>query len=215
MNYLGELGNLVASIPSTFWAAVNVVSEPVFSAPYVEASFAVSTRHDIHQVSVEYLAGIIRRIIEIEGPIHGDEIVTRVRTLWGKKRAAGRIRPAVHGGLRMAARDSGVTHEGSFYLITGAPVKVRDRSQSMSPSLRRPEMLPPLELRMALLVVVEQNLGADRDEAITLVSRAVGFKATSAQLRQLIEQQIDSLIESGDLLEVDRRLSRPVRQSGV
>jgi len=35
------------------------------SAAYKEASFAGSTRHDIHQVSVEYLAGIIRRIIEI------------------------------------------------------------------------------------------------------------------------------------------------------
>jgi hypothetical protein len=44
---------------------------------YKEASFAVSTRHDIHQVSVEYLARIIRRIIELEGPIHQDEIVIR------------------------------------------------------------------------------------------------------------------------------------------
>jgi hypothetical protein len=51
------------------------------SAAYKEASFAGSTRHDIHQVSVEYLARIIRRIIELEGPIHQDEIVIRVRTL--------------------------------------------------------------------------------------------------------------------------------------
>src|SRR3954454_15865690 len=36
-----------------------------------EASFAVSTQHDAHQVSVEYLAGIIGRIIEIEGPPQG------------------------------------------------------------------------------------------------------------------------------------------------
>jgi Protein of unknown function (DUF3320) len=56
---------------------------------YKEASFAVSTRHDIHQVSVEYLAGIIRRIIELEGPIRQDEIVIRVRTLWGRSAQAG------------------------------------------------------------------------------------------------------------------------------
>ena len=47
--------------------------EQMLSVAYNEASFAVSTRHDIHQVSVEYLAGIIRRIIELEGPIHEDE----------------------------------------------------------------------------------------------------------------------------------------------
>ena len=60
---------------------------------YKEASFAVSTRHDIHQVSVEYLAGIIRRIIrriiKLEGPIRQDEIVIRVRTLWGRSAQAG------------------------------------------------------------------------------------------------------------------------------
>jgi very-short-patch-repair endonuclease len=44
--------------------------EPIPSVPYSEASFGVSTRHDIHQVSVEYLGGIVRRIIELEGPIH-------------------------------------------------------------------------------------------------------------------------------------------------
>jgi hypothetical protein len=56
---------------------------------YKEASFAVSTRHDIHQVSVEYLARIIRRIIELEGPIHQDEIVIRVRRCEGRSTQAG------------------------------------------------------------------------------------------------------------------------------
>jgi very-short-patch-repair endonuclease len=191
------------------------IPEPVLSMPYSEASFAVSTRHDIHQVSVEYLAGIIRRIIELEGPIHEDEIVIRVRMLWGQRRGGGRIQSAVHRGLRMAARMPGITHDGPFYLITGAPVKVRDRSQATSPSLRKPEMLPPLELRAALLAVVEQNLGADREEAITSVSRAVGFRATSAQLRGIIEQQIQLLLDSGELLEVEGRLSRPLRQAGA
>ncbi len=76
-------------------------------------------------------------------------------------------------------------------------------------------MLPPLELRAALLAVVEQNLGADREEGITSVSRAVGFRATSAQLRGIIEQQIQLLLDSGELLEVEGRLSRPLRQAGA
>jgi hypothetical protein len=70
-------------------------------------------------------------------------------------------------------------------LLTGSSVKVRDRSQATSPSLRKPEMLPPLELRAALLAVIEQKLGADRAEAVTSVSRAVGFRATSAPSRMV------------------------------
>ena len=41
-------------------------------------------------------------------------------------------------------------------------------------------MLPPWELRTALFAVIEQKLGADREEAVTSVSVAVGFRATSA-----------------------------------
>jgi very-short-patch-repair endonuclease len=189
--------------------------EQVLSVAYNEASFAVSTRHDIHQVSVEYLAGVIRRIIEIEGPIHEDEIVIRVRMLWGQKRAGGRIQSAVRRGLQMVVRAPTIVREGRFYVVTGSTVKVRDRSQATSPSLRRPEMLPPLELRAAILAVVEQNLGADREEAVTSVSRAVGFRATSAQLRVIIEEQIRLLVHSGELIEIEGRLSRPLLQTGA
>ena len=63
------------------------------------------------------------------------------------------------------------------------------------------------------MAVVEQNLGADREEAIILTSRAVGFRATSTQLREMIEQQIDFLISLDVLTEVDGRLTRSVHRS--
>ena len=66
----------------------------------------------------------------------------------------------------------------------------------------------------AMLAVVEQNLGADCEEAVTLVSRAVGFRATSAQLRVIIDEQVRWLVQSGELLETEGRLSRPLRQTG-
>jgi hypothetical protein len=203
--------NIEPSLPITRNSTPTPTSEmpePASSVPYSEVSFAVSPRHDIHQVSVEYLADIVRRIIEAEGPIHEDEIVIRVRMLWGQRRAGGRIQHAVREALRAVARVPGIAHEGPFYLSIGAQVKVRDRSQATSPSLRRPEMLPSMELRAALVAVVDQNLGADREEAITSVSRAVGFRATSAQLRTIIEEQIQFLLDAGELLETEGRLSR-------
>jgi len=72
---------VVAGTPAIRRISSRTVRVGECSAAYKEASFAGSTRHDIHQVSVEYLARIIRRIIELEGPIHQDEIVIRVRTL--------------------------------------------------------------------------------------------------------------------------------------
>ena len=60
-------------------------------------------------------------------------------------------------------------------------------------------MLPPAELRLAIIRVVERNLGAGRDEIIGTVSRLLGFKATSAQLGLVIGHEIEALIARGDL----------------
>jgi hypothetical protein len=100
-----------------------------------------------------------------------------------------------------------VASEGDFYFIAGTPVNVRDRTEAVSPSLRKPDMLPPQELRAALVTVVKDNLGADRGKAITAVSRAVRFRATSTQLRTIIDEQIAILVRSGELSDAAGRLT--------
>jgi very-short-patch-repair endonuclease len=174
--------------------------------PYEEASFRVSTDKDIHEAPLTYLTDVIHRIIRIEGPVHQDEIIVRVRMLWGQARAGHRIQAAVRRALSAAVR-LGASREGPFYYLAERPVTVRDRSNASSPSLRKPEMLPPREIRWALLSIVQRNLGVDRSDAITAVSRAVGFRSTSAQLKAIIDEQIAILLGSGELIEVERRLT--------
>ena len=92
-----------------------------------------------------------------------------------------------------------IVNKDSFYSLPGQTVRVRDRSATTSPSLRRPEMLPPAELQLAALSIVQSNYGAGREEIVTLVSRLLGFKATSAQLRARIERCIEELLTGGTL----------------
>ena len=179
---------------------------PLVTVPYEEASFSVSTSRDIHETAVAYLTDVVHRIIQIEGPIHEDEITARVRTLWGQGRAGNRIQAAVKQALRAAIRLPDVAREGLFYFLRDRPITIRYRTNVTSLSLRKPEMLPPREIRSALLAVVKKSLGADRAEAITAVSRAVGFRATSTQLRTIIDQQVDVLVQAGELLDDAGRL---------
>jgi very-short-patch-repair endonuclease len=175
-------------------------SVPRLTAPYQEAAFAVpSSTKQIHEVPTGTMAEIVRQIVSVEGPIHADEIVARVRSLWGLQRAGNRIQTAVARGIAAAVQSGTVIKEGNFYSLIGGVVHVRDRSATTSPSLRRPEMLAPAELRLAALSIVHQNYGAGREEVVTIVSRLLGFKATSAQLRATIEQGIEDLLASGAL----------------
>jgi Protein of unknown function (DUF3320) len=50
----------------------------------VKHCFVFSTKLDPHQLYTQEMAAVVLRIVEHEGPIHEEEIVTRVRMLWSK-----------------------------------------------------------------------------------------------------------------------------------
>jgi very-short-patch-repair endonuclease len=175
---------------------------------YREASFDVPKNSEPHEISTAAMAGIVARIIEMEGPIHEAEIVARVRDLWGLGRAGSRIQKAVGAALRvLAARDAHAVHEKCWRLRT-AVVIARDRSDVTSASLRKPDLLPAEELRAAILDIVRASAGATRAELPQAVARRLGFAATSAALRQRIDEQVPTLLgamlaERGGLLVVE------------
>lgn len=91
-----------------------------------------------------------------------------------------------------------------FYTVPGAEVVVRDRSDVHAVGLRKPDMFPPTETRVALRQVIEASFGAPRNEAQIGVARLYGFKATSAQLN---DREIDAMVAGGELVERDGLLS--------
>jgi len=177
------------------------------SQPYVVASFRIKAAQDIPDVPTSDLARVIARIIQVEGPIHCDEIARRVTQLWGLQRTGRRIREAVDQALAAASRQSGARRDGEFYLLDGQQeVAVRDRSVVDSTTLRQPRMLPPVEIRQALTAIVEVHLGATRDEVIIEAARLFGFRMTSAQLREVIEREVDWLVDHQGLDERNGKL---------
>jgi len=170
--------------------------------PYEVASFSIRTGKEIHELTPSELARVVAKVIEIEGPIHRDEIARRVTQLWGLQRTGSRIREAVTKALRVAAKDTGVVKDGLFYSGNGQhEVPVRDRSDVACGTLRQPKMLPPAEIRKAIAAIVEVHLGVARDEAVTEAARLFGFRTTSSKLRQVIEREVDWLLAHGELEE--------------
>ena len=169
-------------------------------ASYVEANFTPEHRYlPPHEVPVSSMATTVGKIIEIEGPIHFDEVVARVRDLWKLGRAGGRIRAAVEDGLRLRISSGALTSEGDWHMQAGVPVSVRDRSSAVSRSLKKAELLPPQEMRAAIMQLVTEAHSVGREEVVVAVARSLGFQSTSHQLRELIMDQIDILLQGSEL----------------
>lgn len=185
------------------------VADDSLSKPYQEANVAVPLHTELHEVSSGIMADIVFKVVQAEGPIHGEEIIVRIRSFWGLQRAGTRIQGVVERGIQTALQILGIVEQGNFYSIANTVPTIRDRSAVSSMTLRKPEMLPPSEIKSAAVAFVHRNMGATDEEAVTGISRLFGFKSTSAQLKQILETAINGAIEEGKLVRQGGLLRKP------
>jgi hypothetical protein len=114
---------------------------------------------------------------------------------------------AVERALDYAVRQGVMEIRGDFYLLRGQQnIPVRSRESVVSGTLRNPEMLPPDEIRKAVLHIVQTHLGAANDEIIATASRVFGFRSTGPKIRQVIAEVVNDLLANGSLREREDRL---------
>ena len=166
---------------------------------YIEAVPMRRGAYDLHETPVSVMADLIEQVVLIESPVHVDEVIVRLRTAWGLHRAGVRIEAAVEQGATLALTRGRVIREGVFLFAPGVEPYPRDRRNALSSSLRKLEMIPPIEIAAGVVYVVVSNFGATDEEITLTVSRMLGFKATSAPFRKIIGVVVDDLLTSGKL----------------
>ncbi|WP_443748604.1 DUF3320 domain-containing protein [Asticcacaulis solisilvae] len=168
---------------------------------YAEAAFAVNRRRDPGDLSIADMADIVLPIVEQEDPVHADEVVTRVRSLWGLPRTTPKLKSLVAAALAYNQAQGVIDEDDGFWRVPDSQIHIRDRSRVTSANLRKPEMLPPAEIDAAVLKIVGDNYGAARDDLIPAVARLFGFGSTSAALRTRIEERVSALTADGQLVQ--------------
>ena len=189
---------------------------PPEKVKYVEASFPIAESRfgELHEAPEHILVRYVTKIVEIEGPIHVDEVSRRLSRLWGYKRAGSRIRNSVALVASRAVRanmiQSSLPESPDFFESCQSPQRtmVRDRTDASS-SVRAADMLPPTELRQAILRAVEASIAISPGECAADVARMLGYKSTSAQLKACIERQASALVDQGALALVAGDLRLP------
>jgi very-short-patch-repair endonuclease len=177
-----------------------------FVQPYSEVDIEVPRGEEPHEVSVKQMAEIVFEVVRHEGPIHEDEVATRVRGLWGLQRAGNRIHDAVARATRSLLVKKRCVREDGCLFLPGATIPVRSRVEVRSASLKKLAYLPGAEIRAAILALLEFHHGAAPSEIPTAVARVFGFKSAGASLRSLCDYQLKKLLKSGAAVESDGML---------
>jgi very-short-patch-repair endonuclease len=162
---------------------------------YVEAAFRVTVIEAPHDAPRRVVMSAVSRIVDIEGPVHEEEIARRLATVWGLERAGNRIQDAAQRALITLEQEGDLKSAGPFWIKKGlTTVPIRDRSETASASLRKAEYLPPIEVSAAAAEIVRQSVRVPLDELICEVARRLGFRRTGQDLQAVIRDALESQV---------------------
>jgi len=187
--------------------------QPVCAKPYREASFQIleKDQQSLHEVAPGVLAEYVAKVVKCEGPVYEGAVIRRLARLWGYKQAGARIRRAVRDGVRHAVGRGTVTQsvENGDRTVLDDPLRKgapnpRTRSDLDGSWLKQVDMIPPREIRAALRQVVEDSIGIGADECVAEAARRFGFKRSGHKVKTRFGQQIEKMVQRGDLVREGR-----------
>ncbi len=157
---------------------------------YARAIFPVKSEVEPHEADPVFLGRLALQIVELEGPIHTEEIARRIAASFNRERAGSRILAATEAALSHARQLSlDLRSEGPFWFNrrqAEAP-PVRDRSVEEGPTLKASN-ISLLEIRAAIRIAREDNAGGSDDDLVRTAARLLGFRRVGAELQVRLAQ---------------------------
>ena len=137
-------------------------------------------------------------MVHVESPVHKDEVIRRIRTLWGIGRAGSRIREALERGVLAAAKRRSIRAQGSFLWWTDQRVTpVRRRGGDPPPDIG---LICEEEIGEAVTAVLETQFATSQKELVIKTARVLGIGSTRQNVAARIGKVIDKLAGTGDLV---------------
>jgi very-short-patch-repair endonuclease len=149
------------------------------SVPYVKYSRAKPISGHPSWIGSDLLADLVRQIVEVESPIHVDELERRVAEAFGLHRTGTRIQEATNRARRRAEKLGTVKCKGDFVWDPKmSQAVVRSRLDSGIDVTR----IAPDEIRLAAEKINETSFGLSDDSLVVEVARCLGYLRASANI---------------------------------
>ena len=183
---------------------------------YVKASFRIELgAMELHEAPAQIMAGWVSNVVDVEGPVHRDEVARRITELAGFSRCGSRIRKAVQRGVLLAARRESIECRGEFlWQIEPDEPVVRNR-EDLEARSRKIELIAPEEVLIALRQVVGDAVAISHPDAVQAAVNLFGFARVTTEMRTYVSRALEKAVSDGDLVMEGTMLQIPRRGSFV
>jgi very-short-patch-repair endonuclease len=142
-----------------------------------------------------------RQVIEVEGPIHHELLLQRLREAAGFGRLGSQVRADLEALLRDEAGAGRIRRWGDAWVPAGHPGRVEPRDRSALPAVeRRIDYVPDVELAAALRHVVQNAFGIGVPECRSRALQLLGFRSAQERGQQRLDEVLRTLVDSGDVV---------------
>jgi hypothetical protein len=148
----------------------------------------------------------VQEVVEVESPVHIDEVIRRIRDAAGLERAGEAIQHAIRQGVQHANKVGKILRDGDFLWFQRIhPVSVRNRANFPNP-YKKLDLVHSAEIKVAIIQLVRESFGITRQEIGASVLRDMGFERTTDLMRERVDDLINELLAEDALSEQNGKL---------
>jgi hypothetical protein len=143
----------------------------------------------------------IEQVAAMEGPVHLDVLLQRLRDSWN----IGRVGPRIRANIEAAIGLADVVREGEFVTVPG-----RDGAVVRTPvpaCARTVEQIADTELTAALLQLVQASAGLTHDELTAAIARLYGWNRRGPDISARLNRLVGGLVADGKLQSADHGIA--------
>lgn len=142
------------------------------------------------------LAGWIATVVQVESPVHFDEMAKRITDAAGITKLGSRIRYTLTQALDQAKDEGKVLVKDDFIWAPDRPAAIaRDRS-NLPPAYKKLSLIAPEEIQDAIRQVVEGAISITEQETLPLIAKLLGFSRVTDEMKQQLSAAVGKAIQN-------------------
>ncbi len=159
--------------------------------PYVEVSdLDLKSPDDVYDKALSYLSEQIAKIVDVEGPVHKEIVIKRIKEHAGIKRAGSKLKSTVGDGITYGEKNGQfmVIEEFLYPANLDSNIQIRERVKPNIDYISNDEIAANIKL----VLLFKEHLSIDK--LTKTVARNFGFKSTSKKTASKINNIIDLML---------------------
>jgi hypothetical protein len=163
---------------------------------------------ELHLVPFGKLAEWIRQVVDIESPVHFEEVARRIADASGASKIGSRIRYTLNAATDFAVNSKIIARRGDFLWHSEMTEPTLRERSGLTPGSRKINLISPEEMDIAVKNVVESSIAIQQETAVPLIAKLFGINRVTEDVRKELSGAIDLtlargiVVKDGDYLKV-------------